>query len=1386
MSNASTASGAGWEPPTPEELQTMLPQYEISGFLGRGGMGAVYRAKQIRLDRDVAIKVLPETLTQGGDDELKFAERFELEAQAMAKFSHSSIVSVFDFGETSEGQLYFVMEFVEGMDIHQYLRENGGSISQEYALSITAHVLDALEYAHARGIIHRDIKPANILLNQEGQVKIADFGLAKVLSDGDEQDKPALTMSNVALGTPDFVAPEAIDGDGIPDHRADLYAVGVMLYQMLTGKIPRGQFPSPSELLPDLDPRVDDIVQQSMQYSPSDRYDTASSMRMALDPVISAPVSRVKTIQKSETPTPKAKSKIASKHVKKKESSIAGKVYLAATVCAVVATLFFVFGKKGEPTNISTGDEVVAQDPETRDEVKSAETEKGNATLVSTSVSNEAGVKTPFENSLGMRFVPVPITGGPSDGKLILFSAWETRVSDYRAFADANPSIIIRPPRFPQDDSHPAVRIPYEDAVAFCEWLTKTEKEKGNLVDGQNYRLPTDHEWSCAIGIGEMEDPNATPAAKRQALGRIFPWGDTWPPPNGTANWYGEENEGLGPGGKPKKVLKGYSDDFLFTAPVDSMPKGKFGLYHMFGNAWEWTSDWYDETRTLRATRSMGWVNVPNSYFLSSRESAATNSIGDGLGFRAVLDLNQEASENRSDTMATSTLQKSTSAPPSQLATVVIEEGVDKSLPPSSSSIEAPFENSLGMKFVPVPITGGPSDGQLILFSIWETRVKDYRAFTDANPEIKQGNVRFPQEDSHPALYINYENAVAFCEWLTDTEKAKGKLSDGQHYRLPSDHEWSCAIGIGELEDPLATPKSKDKALERLWPWGNTWPPPNNTINCYGEENAGLGLHGKPKDHLRNYSDESRYTAPVDSMATGKFGLYHMSGNVAEWTSTWHDESKSRRSVRGSTWLNVPGGFYMSSARSFPAVVASSESIGMRVVLDLDQKVPDIDPASANTPISGKSPQDNNSAAVAKMNETPIVSPLASIPGLESRLVKYLQYRQKLIADLSGKYLSALDGRFESAVAAGDLTLAKAFEAEKISVEKLPSLLLELDKDPFTSIASSSTLDTLPADTPQGLTELRAIWTAERSKISATLSTSLAKSLKALEVELTKAIDLENATKVRNLMESLATEPASASSPQPSIQSADIASPPTAPFENSIGMKFLPVEVDGSHILLSMYETTVDEYSRFIRDDRNRNWPEPPWRVHDDQAAVMLNWDDANAFCAWLTEEERKKNKIGEGDKYTLPSLLELKFAAGVVESFDRDTGKITYRSQYLWGNDWPIPGTPGNFFGEENRGNLGSRKTPIPGYNDGFPQIAEVGSFEPNSLGFYDLLGNAWEWCEDSAADRADNKTLYGASSMSSEERTLKADFNNYAAPTLRSTAYGLRIVLRRSGDSP
>jgi serine/threonine protein kinase len=279
-----TGGGFRWEPPTAAELQNLMPGYTIEKILGRGGMGAVYRGVQTNLDRPVAIKILPPGVEK---EDPSFAERFKSEARLMAKLNHPAVVAVYDFGTTSAGQLYFAMEYVDGSDVSQMIAAQG-KLPPEHALAITAHVCDALSAAHELGIVHRDIKPANVLLNMKGQVKVADFGLAKVEDPGQH----GLTKTGYAMGTPDFVAPEALTLGTAIDGRADLYAVGVMLYQMLTGNIPRGAFKPASVLVPGLDPRFDPIILKAMQHDREERHQNAAELRRELDVILTVPFVR--------------------------------------------------------------------------------------------------------------------------------------------------------------------------------------------------------------------------------------------------------------------------------------------------------------------------------------------------------------------------------------------------------------------------------------------------------------------------------------------------------------------------------------------------------------------------------------------------------------------------------------------------------------------------------------------------------------------------------------------------------------------------------------------------------------------------------------------------------------------------------------------------------------------------------------------------------------------------------------------------------------------------------------------------------------------------------------------------------------------------------------
>jgi predicted Ser/Thr protein kinase len=256
-------------------IANALPQYDGLVPIGQGGMGVVWKARQIQLDRPVAIKLLRPELAA----DPSFAERFAREARALAKLQHPGIVAVHDYGEVL-GLYYLVMEYVEGTDLRTLL-ERG--VDAEQALAIVPQLCDALQYAHEEGVVHRDIKPENILVDLRGRVRIADFGLAKLRT---TDNSVRATSSGRVLGTPHYMAPEQIDRPGEVDHRADIFALGVVIYEMLTGKLPIGRFEPPSRVRK-VDVRLDEVVLRSLESDRERRFQHASEVKqrvMALGP----------------------------------------------------------------------------------------------------------------------------------------------------------------------------------------------------------------------------------------------------------------------------------------------------------------------------------------------------------------------------------------------------------------------------------------------------------------------------------------------------------------------------------------------------------------------------------------------------------------------------------------------------------------------------------------------------------------------------------------------------------------------------------------------------------------------------------------------------------------------------------------------------------------------------------------------------------------------------------------------------------------------------------------------------------------------------------------------------------------------------------------------
>ena len=318
-------------PPSVEEMSRLFPQLEIVALLGHGGMGAVYKARQPGLDRFVALKILP----AANAEDPGFAERFNREARALARLNHPNIVALYDFGQV-EKMPYFLMEYVEGATLRQVV--HGGKLHPEDTLRVVIQICEALQFAHEEGVVHRDIKPENILVDQKGRVKITDFGIAKLL--GQESKDVALTEAKDVIGTTHYMAPEQVENPQSVDHRADIFSLGVVFYELLTGELPLGKFVPPSEKAHS-DTRLDKVVLHTLEKEPERRYQQAVEVKTDVEDIASSPGQKPSPATRTRRRSPPPASLPAGLSSGWKTALLAGSVGLLALVALVLFAALF-------------------------------------------------------------------------------------------------------------------------------------------------------------------------------------------------------------------------------------------------------------------------------------------------------------------------------------------------------------------------------------------------------------------------------------------------------------------------------------------------------------------------------------------------------------------------------------------------------------------------------------------------------------------------------------------------------------------------------------------------------------------------------------------------------------------------------------------------------------------------------------------------------------------------------------------------------------------------------------------------------------------------------------------------------------------------------------
>ena len=591
--------------PNPEPSGQALPrgtrieEFVIERVLGSGGFGITYLAKDNNLGRQVVIKenlpaqfcfrdthsltVAPRHSAEDVENFRWSLENFSKEAAMLASLDHPGIVRVLRSFHAL-GTAYFVMPFVEGVAFDALIeshRAKQRGFDEDGLHGLLTRMLDALGYLHDRGIYHRDIKPGNILITNAGVPVLIDFGSAR-----QRLSERSMTVVESAGYTP-F---EQLQSRGNVGPWSDLYALGGTLVKAITGEAP-----------PKATDRAFDDPFEGMANRPGLAGVLSAAFLDGLDRAL-----KMRPVERWQD---------------------AGE-WLAGLREEVVVHS----PHPAMPQILQTQSTQRAQ--------------RIDPSIPKIAVANAP----PFVNSLGMKFVPVTITGGSNAGQQVRFSIWMTRVQDYRKYSEAQSGGDVKGksgnsgggfrsmmnllgfpggvngewkrPGFAQGEDHPVVNVSWVDAVEFCEWLTKSELDAGIISTHQKYRLPTDHEWSCAVGIGAREDAASSPQDKDDKLGDVYPWGTQWPPPRGVGNY------------APSLMV----DEFKYTSPVGSFPANASGLYDLGGNAWEWCEDLYSATSTARVLRGGSWLSNARVFLRSAYRDIfdPRSRVGTG-GFRVVL-----------------------------------------------------------------------------------------------------------------------------------------------------------------------------------------------------------------------------------------------------------------------------------------------------------------------------------------------------------------------------------------------------------------------------------------------------------------------------------------------------------------------------------------------------------------------------------------------------------------------------------------------------------------------------------------------------------------------------------------------------------------------------